>query len=309
MAWSRLNPVKPFGGRQLGVGAEHHVEQQVVAGVGEQGGVQQRVVADASGQAHPVGAGAVAGRPAEESGRLPEAQLDGRRAVDPQLGRRPLVVRAWPGPSPAARAPRRGAGAGGAGAATSTPGGLAWNEAMATSTVRSPWVTVTRRVANERPSRTRSTSEVDGLLGHAALDEVGVQRVGLLAVHRRAGGEQRLGEDLPAEDPVEAARLGPHPEAVVAERVEPEGTEQAVERVEDPRARARRRRQRPPVAAFPPRRNGYHGGVCQHLGSDRRRGPRRSDGDGGVAGAAQGEEPCRRPEPGRGAVATRPVTS
>ena len=75
--------------------------------------------------------------------------------------------------------------------------------------VRSPCVTVTRRVDIDRPSRTRSTADVERLVGRAGLDEVRVQGVRVPCRSTVAPrGEQGLGDGLPAEDAVEAAGFG-----------------------------------------------------------------------------------------------------
>ena len=75
--------------------------------------------------------------------------------------------------------------------------------------------------------------ELDRLARRARLGEVGVQRLRVLVGDGGGRGQQRLGEGLAAEDPVEAARLGHHAEAVVADGLGIERREQPVERLED----------------------------------------------------------------------------
>src|SRR5271168_1929396 len=65
------------------VGAQDHVQQQVVAGIRKQGGMQERVVADIAWQAHPVGAGSLRGRPTHEVRWFVHADLEGRRLLYP----------------------------------------------------------------------------------------------------------------------------------------------------------------------------------------------------------------------------------
>ena len=59
--------------------------------------------------------------------------------------------------------------------ASSGSSGLAWNDAIATRSVRSPWVTDTRRVDIERPVAHAVDGELERLVGRAGLHEVGVQ--------------------------------------------------------------------------------------------------------------------------------------
>ena len=56
-----------------------------------------------------------------------------------------------------------------------------------------------------------------------------MQRVGILADHRRAGGQKRLGDYLSTENTVEAVRLSRRPEPISAHRLECEGHKKAVE--------------------------------------------------------------------------------
>ena len=79
-----------------------------------------------------------------------------------------------------------------------------WKEAVRLKIVRPCWTAVTRRVVNDRPSRTRSTWYTIGTPGAARPQEVRVQRVHrAVAVRGPPGGDQRLARDLPAEDPLQ----------------------------------------------------------------------------------------------------------
>ena len=95
-------------------------------------------------------------------------------------------------------------------ACTSWPDSSTWNDSdIVRMTPTSSWLATTLRVQNDRPSRDRGHVEADRLVGVAAPDEVGVQRVHEEAVvHGRGRGPQALGDDLPA---VQAAPrvLGP----------------------------------------------------------------------------------------------------
>ena len=217
----------------LRVRAEGHVEQQVVAGVGEQRRVQQRVVADVARQTHPVRARPVGGSTAEEGRRLADAQLERRWLLDPGAGVQSQLRRKIVHPVLQQRelVGRRDDGGG---SASSGLVGLAWNEAITIRSGRSPCVTVTRRVDIERPSRTRSTDEIEGLLGSAGLDEVRVQGLRVLAGARSRSRRARAWA-IVCPPKTRSKRPGSltDSEAIVAQRLELERSQQSVERDED----------------------------------------------------------------------------
>ena len=99
---------------------------------------------------------------------------------------------------------------------------------------REPWVTVTRRVETERPSRTRSTTSSSGSSGVPASTKYACREWGSLRRHGGARREEGLRDRLPAEDAVEATGLADDPEAIgLLPALELECVEQAVEREED----------------------------------------------------------------------------
>ena len=212
--------MNPVDGARSGYERKRHVEQEVVAGVGEQRRVQQRVVADV------------------DAGDASSASGSRRRRIRPgRSAPRRCAARAAAGGRPSCAACRRSSGGSSRTQSCSTRelvgprnGGRRVGELGA------------RRVGVERGDRDQERPfalgdghaprghraavahpldrQIQGLLGGAGLDEVRVQGVRLLAGHGRARREQGLGDRLPAEDAVEAAGLADHPEAVAAPRLE-----------------------------------------------------------------------------------------
>ena len=89
----------------------------------------------------------------------------------------------------------------------------------------------TRRVVNDRPSRTRSTSKTIGTRGSPGPQEVRVQRVhGPVRLHGAPGRDQGLPGDLAAEDPRRAVRRADAAEQVQLEPLEVEQRDELVER-------------------------------------------------------------------------------
>ena len=194
-----MRVVEAEAGERLGrdalrVGAEGHVEQEVVAGVREQRGVEQRVVADVARQAHPVRAGPLGRR--DRPGSSAPRRCAGRAAAVA----RPRSWRGGASSGGASRSPvlqdgelvgwrdrRRGIGELGArGVGVERRDGD--QERAARPARRS-------RAAStiERPSRTRSTVRSMRLSGRAGLDEVRVQGVRLLVGRRWRSRRARPG--------------------------------------------------------------------------------------------------------------------
>ena len=107
-----------------------------------------------------------------------------------------------------------------------------WKEAVRLKIVRPCWTAVTRRVVNDRPSRTRSTWYTIGTPGMPGPQEVRVQRVHrALAVGGAAGRDQRLARDLPAEDPLQGLLRAAAAEDVDLDLLQVEQIDQALGRV------------------------------------------------------------------------------
>jgi hypothetical protein len=70
---------------------------------------------------------------------------------------------------------------------------------------------------------------LDGPAWNPGLDEVRVQRIGNLAIHRRARSQQRLCHYLSSEHPIETVRLSLRSKSIGAHQLKPERTKQAVE--------------------------------------------------------------------------------
>ena len=194
--------------------------KQVVAGIRQQRGVQERVVAHRTWQAHPVGARSLGARAAHEVRWFVHAELERRRLLDPAEAVQTLLRGEVTNPLLQERKSFRSSVRMAASRRARALAEPAWNERIATNSCRFPCMTVARRVEMERPSRTRSTSHIDRLAGNPGLDEICMQRVGILADHRRAGGQQCLGDHLATENPVEAVRLSGCSKPIPAHRLE-----------------------------------------------------------------------------------------
>ena len=84
-----------------------------------------------------------------------------------------------------------------------------WNDADIEKIVSPCWTALTRRVANEPPSRSRSTRYTVGARGVAGPQEVAVQRVHLvLRVDRAHRRHQRLAGDVTAERALQEPGFG-----------------------------------------------------------------------------------------------------
>jgi hypothetical protein len=187
--------------------------------------MQGGIVTNGSREAHPVGSRVGGAVPAEEGRRLTDAKVDRRRNLQPHPTARSCIGGQLVDPvlEPRERLGRRGARRHDAG-------------------LRLRRVGMERHHGNHEGPRSLTEGDlarvdrasvphpddgdVDRRTRVSPLHEVGVERVGRLAVHGRARGQQRLTEELTAEDPREARRLVRSAEAIAPRRLEAECVEE-----------------------------------------------------------------------------------
>ena len=194
--------------------------------------MQRGVVAHPSREPHPVWSVGLRAIAAEKRGGLADAEVERRRYVDPVAVPLPQLVRQAVDPVLQSRqrlrrrhVGRRGADLGVGDVRVERGNGL---EERARA--------LAERDASSRDGAAVAHAlhfEVDGFIRFTTGDEVGVERVWMLAVDRRARRHQGLAEELAAERPGKARRLVRSAKAIVAERLERERVEQGVERGED----------------------------------------------------------------------------
>ena len=97
----------------------------------------------------------------------------------------------------------------------SKPSSSLWNEALMAKMGWPCWMAVTRRVENERPSRTRSTRYTRGADTSAGANEIGLEAVDRAIFHRAGGRYQGLARHLAPKHPLAILLGADSPEDVL----------------------------------------------------------------------------------------------